>query len=100
MAVTLASGDVSGNLPSDTKAWNGSTLPTVGTSTLTAQQVWEYGTRGLTTFGSLVADIATAVWGASQYRCLWACFKNRGLDRVYCDRYRGFENWAERTTER
>ena len=41
----------------------------VGFSTLTARQVWEYGTRGLTTFGTLVADIAsaaaTAVWGAA-----------------------------------
>jgi hypothetical protein len=33
-------------------------------STLTAQQVWEYGTRSLSTFGTLVADVATAVWGA------------------------------------
>ena len=33
-------------------------------STLTAQQVWEYGTRSLSTFGTLVADTATAVWGA------------------------------------
>jgi len=35
-----------------------------GLSTLTAQQVWEYATRTLSTFGSLVADTATAVWGA------------------------------------
>ena len=35
-----------------------------GLSTLTAQQVWEYGTRSLSTFGTLVADTATAVWGA------------------------------------
>ncbi len=33
-------------------------------STLTAQQVWEYGTRTLSGFGTLVADVATAVWGA------------------------------------
>lgn len=33
-------------------------------STLTAQQVWEYTTRTLSSFGTLVADIATAVWGA------------------------------------
>ncbi len=33
-------------------------------STLTAQQVWEYGTRTLSSFGTLVADIATGVWGA------------------------------------
>jgi len=33
-------------------------------STLTAQQVWEYGTRTLSSFGTLVADAATAVWAA------------------------------------
>lgn len=33
-------------------------------STLTAQQVWEYATRTLSSFGSLVSDVATAVWGA------------------------------------
>jgi hypothetical protein len=33
-------------------------------STLTAQQVWEYSTRTLSSFGTLVADIATGVWGA------------------------------------
>lgn len=36
----------------------------VGLSTLTAAQVWEYGTRTLTSFGTLVADVATAVWTA------------------------------------
>ena len=35
-----------------------------GLSTLTAQQIWEYTTRTLSTFGSLVADTATAIWGA------------------------------------
>lgn len=35
-----------------------------GLSTLTAQQVWEYGARSLTTFGTLVADAAAAVWAA------------------------------------
>ncbi|MBM4301627.1 MAG: hypothetical protein FJ121_08870 [Deltaproteobacteria bacterium] len=33
-------------------------------STLTAQQVWEYATRTLSSFGTLVADIATAVWAS------------------------------------
>ena len=33
-------------------------------STLTAQQVWEYATRTVSSFGTLVADMATAVWGA------------------------------------
>jgi len=31
-------------------------------STLTAAQVWEYGTRTLSSFGTLVADTAAAVW--------------------------------------
>ena len=35
-----------------------------GLSTLTAQQVWEYTTRTLSSFGTLVADTVTAVWGA------------------------------------
>jgi len=34
-------------------------------STLTAAQVWAYSTRTLTGFGSLVADIAVAVWAAT-----------------------------------
>lgn len=34
-------------------------------STLTAQNVWEYATRTLSSFGTLVSDIATAVWGAA-----------------------------------
>jgi hypothetical protein len=33
-------------------------------STLTAQQVWEYATRTLSSFGSLVADAAAAVWAS------------------------------------
>lgn len=33
-------------------------------STLTAQQVWEYTTRTLSAFGSLVADAAAAVWAS------------------------------------
>jgi hypothetical protein len=36
-----------------------------GLSTLTAQQVWEYGTRTLSSYGTLVADIVTAVWAAA-----------------------------------
>lgn len=32
-----------------------------GLSTLTAQQVWEYGTRTLTSFGTLVSDIVTGL---------------------------------------
>jgi hypothetical protein len=35
-----------------------------GLSTLTAAQVWAYSTRKLSSFGTLVADIATAVWAA------------------------------------
>ena len=35
-----------------------------GLSTLTAKQVWEYGTRTLSSFGTLVSDVATGVWGA------------------------------------
>jgi len=34
-------------------------------SSLTAQQVWEYTTRSLTTFGTLASDVASAVWGAT-----------------------------------
>ncbi len=36
-----------------------------GLSTLTAAQVWEYGTRTLSSYGTLVADLATAVWAAT-----------------------------------
>lgn len=36
---TLASGDVTGNLAADVKAWNGGALPTIGTSTLDAAGV-------------------------------------------------------------
>jgi hypothetical protein len=36
-----------------------------GLSTLTAAQVWAYSTRTLSSFGTLVADIATAVWAAT-----------------------------------
>ena len=34
-------------------------------STLTAQQVWEYGTRSLTSLGSAVADMVAGVWAAA-----------------------------------
>jgi hypothetical protein len=54
MAVSLAAADVSGNIASDLKAWNGGALPSIGTSTLTAQQVWEYATRTLSAFGFTV----------------------------------------------
>lgn len=33
-------------------------------STLTAQQVWEYATRTVSSFGTLVADLTTSVWSA------------------------------------
>lgn len=33
-------------------------------STLTAQQVWEYATRTVSSFGTLVADVTAAIWGA------------------------------------
>ena len=36
-----------------------------GLSTLTAADVWNYATRTLSSFGTLVSDIATAVWGAT-----------------------------------
>jgi len=48
------------NLPADVDAIRAKTdaLPaTPATSTLTAQQVWEYGARSLTTFGTLVTSI-------------------------------------------
>lgn len=38
-AATLAAADVSGNLPSNVLQWNSGALPTIGTSTLTAEQV-------------------------------------------------------------
>lgn len=34
-------------------------------SSHTAADIWAVGTRSLTTFGTLVADVATAVWGAA-----------------------------------
>ena len=34
-------------------------------STLTAQQVWEYSTRTLSSFGTLAASVAAAVWGVA-----------------------------------
>lgn len=36
-----------------------------GLSTLTAADVWNYATRTLSSFGTLVSDVATAVWGAT-----------------------------------
>ncbi len=48
---TLAAADVTGNLPANVLQWSGGALPTIGTSTLTAQQVWEYATRTLSAFG-------------------------------------------------
>jgi hypothetical protein len=50
-------------------------------STLTAQQVWEYATRSLTTFGSLVADMVAAVWGAVT-RTLTAGTKDAEIDAI------------------
>jgi len=50
-------------------------------STLTAQQVWEYATRTLSSFGTLVADVATAVWGAVT-RTLTACVKGTEIDAI------------------
>jgi len=43
---------------------NARTLASASYSTLTAQQVWEYTTRSLTTFSTLVADTAAAVWAS------------------------------------
>jgi hypothetical protein len=53
-----------------------------GLSTLTAQQVWEYGTRTLSSFGTLVADVAAAVWGAAA-RTLTAFGFTPSLDAAY-----------------
>jgi hypothetical protein len=51
-----AGGVVSANVTQ----WNGGTLPTIGTSTLTAQQVWEYsGARTLSAFGFTVSANVT-----------------------------------------
>jgi hypothetical protein len=45
--------------------WNGGALPTIGTSTLTAQQVWEYATRTLSAFGFTVSANVTQWNGGS-----------------------------------
>jgi hypothetical protein len=45
--------------------WNGGALPTIGTSTLTAQQVWEYSTRTLSAFSFTVAANVTQWNGGS-----------------------------------
>lgn len=46
-----------------------------GLSTLTAAQVWEYGTRTLSSFGTLVSDIATGLttgtYQGRAYRDIW-----------------------------
>lgn len=48
---TLAATDVSGELPANVVQWNSGALPGIGTSTLTAEQVWEYANRTLTSMG-------------------------------------------------
>ncbi len=51
---TLAATDVSGELPANVVQWNSGELPSIGTSNLTAQQVWEYANRTLTEMGFAV----------------------------------------------
>ena len=66
-------GNVTGSVNSVTSVvsanvtqWNGGSLPTIGTSTLTAQQVWEYsGARTLSAFGFTVAANVTQWNGGS-----------------------------------
>lgn len=60
--MSLAAADVTGNLPADVIQWNSGALPTIGTSTLTAQQVWEYATRVLTANTNLGLPVS---WPAS-----------------------------------
>ena len=47
-AVTLVYSDVIGNVPVNVMQWNSGSLPSIETSSLTAQQVWEYVTRTIT----------------------------------------------------
>lgn len=62
-ATSVTVSDKTGFLLSATIGWGGSALPTIGTSTLTAQQVWEYATRTLTAFGFTVASTVSGTVG-------------------------------------
>ena len=70
-------------LPDDEMQLEATTVTTIrsGLSTLTAQQVWEYGARSLTTFGALVSDTASAVWAAVT-RTLTAGTKDEAIDSI------------------
>ena len=64
---TLAATDVSGALPANVVQWNSGALPSIGTSNLTAQQVWEYANRTLTEMGfavNLTAEARSALVAA------------------------------------
>jgi len=56
----------------------GNWLTATGFSTHSAADVWAVGTRSLTTFGSLVSDVATAVWAAGT-RTLTAISDSSGI---------------------
>jgi hypothetical protein len=60
------------------RANQGNWLTATGFSTHSASDVWSHGTRTLTSFGSLVSDVATAVWGAGT-RTLTAISDSAGV---------------------
>lgn len=68
---------VSGRMDSYAGAIAAGVVTTIqsGLSTLTAQQVWEYGTRTLSSFGTLVSDIVTGLttgtYQGRAYRDIW-----------------------------
>jgi hypothetical protein len=58
--VTGSVNNVTSVVSANVTQWNGGSLPTIGTSTLTAQQVWEYsGARTLSAFSFTVAANVT-----------------------------------------
>jgi hypothetical protein len=57
-------GNVSGSVASVTAGVTVSDKTGFSLSSAGVQAIWEYATRTLSSFGSLVSDIATAVWGA------------------------------------
>lgn len=60
---TLASGDVTGNLPADVKAWDGGALPTIGTSTLTQEQAQAAAAAAITAASLALEATLTAMKG-------------------------------------
>lgn len=64
LVVPDAAGVVSGLMGSLETHGDSTWATAAGFSTHTATNVWEVGTRTLSSFGTLVADIATAVWNA------------------------------------